>query len=427
MPKRPDMNDLRIGVVGLGYVGLPLALAYDSVTQVIGFDVDTSRVAALEEGRDPSGDVEPARLAGANIQFTSNASDLASCNIFIITVPTPIDASKRPDLSALESASRTVGAQMSAGTVVIYESTVYPGTTEDFCVPVLEAASGLTLGKEFSVGYSPERVSPGKGAKSMEDIVKITSGSSPETAAFVDALYKRIMRADTHPAPSIRVAEAAKAVENIQRDVNIALINELALLFKELGMDTHEVLAAAGSKWNFHPYTPGLVGGHCIGVDPYYMTHKAQSIGMHLEIVSAARRINDRMATYVADDVVKMMLRRGHAVAGAKVLVAGYTFKENCTDIRNTKAADLVNALKSYSCDVTIYDPLADLEEVQAAYGHTTSQTLPTGPYKAIVLAVSHDEITNRNAAAWRNLLTPDGLIYDVKAMLPAAESDARI
>jgi len=427
MPQLPDTNDLRIAVVGLGYVGLPLALAFSRVASVTGYDPNVERVTALRQGRDPSGDVPDDALRTSGHMFRSDISALSGCNVFIITVPTPIDASKRPDLSTLESASQTVGAALSAGDVVIYESTVYPGTTEDFCVPILEHVSSLVRDVDFSVGYSPERVSPGKDATPMEDIRKITSGSTHEAADFVDRLYRKILRAETFPATSIRVAEAAKAVENIQRDVNIALVNELAILFRELDIDTHDVLAAAGSKWNFHPYTPGLVGGHCIGVDPYYMTHKAQTVGMHLDIVSAARRINDHMATHVADDIIKTMLRRGQSVSGARILVAGYTFKEDCADIRNTKIADLVTGLQSYSCDVVIYDPVASAQDTMAKYGHALTSECPDGPFDAVVLAVRHAEIVAKSGTDWRALLRDNGLLYDIKAILPASETDARI
>ncbi|MGE0613585.1 MAG: nucleotide sugar dehydrogenase, partial [Hyphomicrobiales bacterium] len=362
----PAPNDVRIGVVGLGYVGLPLAVHMAAHFPVKGFDINERRVGELAKGEDRTHEVTEEEFSVArHLDFTASAQDLAGCNFYIITVPTPIDHSKRPDLTALTGASRTVGSVLGRGDVVVYESTVYPGATEEICVPELEKASGLKFNSDFFCGYSPERINPGDRAHRLPDIVKVTSGSTPEVADLVNAVYAQVITAGTFRAGSIRIAEAAKVIENIQRDVNIALINELAMLFKELGLETQDVLAAAGTKWNFQPFRPGLVGGHCIGVDPYYLTHKAQSIGFHPEMILAGRRINDNMAGFVANDIIKAMVKRKLRVDSARVLVMGFTFKENCPDTRNTKVADLVRHLSGFVREVTVYDPVADAEEAQ--------------------------------------------------------------
>jgi UDP-N-acetyl-D-galactosamine dehydrogenase len=423
----PSLENVRIGIVGLGYVGLPLAVYLARNFPVTGFDVNNSRVAELGSGKDRTGEVTDDEFAAAQtLSFSADPKALESCNFYIVTVPTPIDQAKRPDLTALMRASETVGKTLRPGDVVVYESTVYPGATEEVCVPILERASGLVFNKDFFAGYSPERINPGDLQHRLPDIVKVTSGSTPEAAELVDRVYASVITAGTHRVTSIRVAEAAKVIENIQRDVNIALINELAMLFKDLGLDTYEVLAAAGTKWNFHAYRPGLVGGHCIGVDPYYLTHKAQSIGFHPEMILAGRRINDGMAGFVARDIVKAMLKRKLKMDDAKVLVMGFTFKENIPDTRNTKVADLVRELASF-LDVTVYDPIADREAALHEYGIAVSPELPAGPFQAIVLAVKHAPIVAMGRDRLKQLLAPGGLIYDIPGVLSPGESDARI
>ena len=365
-----DIKTARIGIVGLGYVGLPLAIEFGKQYPTIGLDVKTKRIDELRSGVDSTCEVDADELASAGrLSFTSEIGDLADCNVYIVTVPTPIDAFKRPDLTALEKASEAVGRVLKAGDVVIYESTVYPGATEEVCVPILEAESGLVYNRDFHAGYSPERINPGDKEHRVSTILKVTSGSTPETAAFVDALYASVIQAGTHLASSIRVAEAAKVIENTQRDLNIALINELSLIFNRMGIDTHEVLAAAGTKWNFLPFRPGLVGGHCIGVDPYYLTHKAQEVGYHPEIILAGRRINDAMGSYVAEQVIKLMLRRKIQVTGSRVLVLGLAFKENCPDLRNSRVIDVINELRGYNILVDVCDPWVDPAEAEEEYG----------------------------------------------------------
>lgn len=424
----PALDEIRIGVVGLGYVGLPLAVHMASRFPVVGFDVNAGRVAELAAGRDRTREVgEEALKAASAVKYTAESKDLAGCNFLIVTVPTPIDSSKRPDLTALVSASQLVGESLRQGDVVVYESTVFPGATEEVCVPELEKASGLKLNRDFHVGYSPERINPGDAKHKLPDIVKVTSGSTPEAADLIDAVYAKVITAGTRKTSSIRVAEAAKVIENIQRDVNIALINELAMLFKELELDSREVLEAAGTKWNFHPYQPGLVGGHCIGVDPYYLTHKAQSIGFHPEMILAGRRINDAMAAFVAQDVIKTMLKRKQRVDGARALVMGFTFKENCPDTRNTKIADLVAELADFLGEVRVYDPLADCEQAQAEYGLEIDNVLPAGPFDAVILAVRHDEIIGLGSDKVKALLAENGLVYDIKGILPRGEAAAFI
>ncbi len=426
----PELSDVRIAVIGLGYVGLPLAVYMGQKFPVVGFDIDRWRVDELNRGHDRTLEVTDAEFAAArHIAFSASPDDLASCNVFIVTVPTPIDNANRPDLSALEKASATVGRAISPGNVVVFESTVYPGATEEVCVPIVERLSGLVYNRDFFAGYSPERINPGDKQHRLPDILKVTSGSTPEAADLIDRIYASVITAGTFRASSIRVAEAAKVIENIQRDVNIALVNELAQLFKRLGLDTREVLEAAGTKWNFHGYRPGLVGGHCIGVDPYYLTYKAQSIGFHPEMILAGRRINDGMAQWVARDIMSVMLKKRIAVGQARLLVMGFTFKENVPDIRNTKVAGLIAELAEFTAEVVIYDPHADPLEVRHEYGLTLHATLPEGPFDGIVLAVGHDSIRAFDRAALDGLLATDrpGFVYDVKWLLPAATTDGRL
>jgi UDP-N-acetyl-D-galactosamine dehydrogenase len=424
----PVLADIRIGVIGLGYVGLPLAVYLARHFPVLGFDIDKERVAELSRGLDRTREVTKEEFAkAANIAFAADIESLKGANFYIVTVPTPVDQAKRPDLSALIAASRMVGTVLAPGDVVVYESTVYPGATEEVCVPELEKASGLRFNRDFYAGYSPERINPGDQTHRLPDIVKVTSGSTQEAANLVNQVYAKVITAGTHRASSIRVAEAAKVIENIQRDVNIALINELAMLFKALGLETREVLEAAGTKWNFQPFRPGLVGGHCIGVDPYYMTYKAESIGFHPQMILAGRRINDGMAAYIANDVIKTMLKRKQSIDRARVLVMGFTFKENVPDTRNTKVADLVRALRDFVSEVVIYDPMADVDLAKHEYGLAISNDLPQGPFDAIILTVKHDPIAQLGEAGIKALLAPGGLIYDLKGALPPSASHARI
>jgi UDP-N-acetyl-D-galactosamine dehydrogenase len=422
------IDQAKIGVIGLGYVGLPLAVEFGKLFATIGFDVNRARIAELRAGKDSSLEVEPAELAQAtSLQVTADAAELESCNVYIVTVPTPIDQYKRPDLRPLIGASQTVGKTLRKGDVVIYESTVYPGCTEEDCVPVLERESGLKFNEDFFAGYSPERINPGDKEHRVTSIKKVTSGSTPEVAALVDGLYRRVIQAGTHKASSIRVAEAAKVIENTQRDVNIALINELALLFYRLGIDTLEVLEAAGSKWNFLPFRPGLVGGHCIGVDPYYLTHKAQEIGYHPDIILAGRRINDNMGAHVAERVVKLMTRRRIQVVDAKILMLGLTFKENCPDIRNTRAIDILHELRGFHAQVDVYDPWADPDEARSEYGVTPISTPQSNSYDAVILAVAHRQFRDMGADRIRALGKPGAVLFDVKGMLARDEVDDRL
>lgn len=424
----PKLDAVRIGIIGLGYVGLPLAVYMARHYPVVGFDIKADRIEDLKRGVDTTREVTEEEFREAKgLSFTRDTADLKACNVFIVTVPTPIDAAKRPDLTPLEGASRTVGSVLKRGDVVVYESTVYPGATEEVCVPILEKLSKLTFNQDFFAGYSPERINPGDAKHRLPDIRKITSGSTPAAAELVNAVYARVITAGTFRAGSIRVAEAAKVIENIQRDVNIALINELAQLFKALGLETREVLAAAGTKWNFHGYTPGLVGGHCIGVDPYYLTHKAQSIGFHPEVILAGRRINDGMAAFVAMDIVRTMLANKIRLDTARVLVMGFTFKENCPDTRNTKVADLVRELNGFAAKVEIFDPVADPAAIQHEYELAATNQLPQGPFDAVVLAVRHDDIASLGPQALKGLLSEGGIIYDVKGLLPTSESHGRL
>ncbi|HEX6992804.1 MAG TPA: Vi polysaccharide biosynthesis UDP-N-acetylglucosamine C-6 dehydrogenase TviB [Gammaproteobacteria bacterium] len=422
------LNDARIGVIGLGYVGLPLALEFGKRYTTVGFDIKAERIAELEAGQDSTLEASPEELAAATqLVYTTDPEALRRCNVYVVTVPTPVGADKRPLLTPLEGASKTVGAVISRGDVVIYESTVYPGCTEEYCIPIVEQISGLKLNRDFYAGYSPERINPGDKEHRLPTIRKVTSGSTPEAADFVDALYRSIVTAGTHKASSIKVAEAAKVIENTQRDVNIALINELALIFNRLGIDTLEVLEAAGTKWNFLPFRPGLVGGHCIGVDPYYLTHKAQEIGYHPEMILAGRRLNDSMGEYVASRVVKLMIGKNINPAGANVLVLGLAFKENCPDVRNTKVADVVRELESYRCRVSVWDPWVSAEEAEHEYGIRPIESPEVGAYDAIVLAVAHREFVEMGAAGLKRFVAPNHVIYDIKSALPKTEVDERL
>lgn len=422
------LSQARIGIIGLGYVGLPLAVAFGRRFPTIGFDINRGRIEELAQGVDRTREVEPGELEAArDLRLTADIGDLHQCNVYIATVPTPIDRHKRPDLKPLESASRSIGSVLKAGDVVIFESTVYPGATEEFCVPIMEQSSGLEFNRDFFVGYSPERINPGDKQHRLSTILKVTSGSTPEAAAFVDALYGEIIDAGTFKASSIRVAEAAKVIENTQRDINIALINELSLIFERLGIDTKEVLEAAGTKWNFLPFRPGLVGGHCIGVDPYYLTHKAQEVGYHPEVILSGRRINDGMGRHVADRVIRLMNQRRIHIADSRVLVLGLAFKEDCPDLRNTLVIDIVREFQSYAASVDVYDPWVDRDEAQAEYGVSPIDVLVPGTYDAIVLAVAHSEFQAMGVDAIRGLGQPQSVLFDVKSVLPVALVDGRL
>lgn len=431
-----DLEKSKIALIGLGYVGLPLAVEFGKKYPTVGFDISKERVEELLRGHDRTLEVadeelkevilkNPIQLRNQNkgLYCTDAVTDISECNIYIVTVPTPTDEHNRPVLTPLTKSSETVGGVLSKGDVVIYESTVYPGVTEDHCVPILERVSGLKYNEDFFVGYSPERINPGDKLHTVTKILKVTSGSTPEVADYVDALYRSVIVAGTFKASGLKVAEAAKVIENSQRDINIAFVNELAKIFNLMGIDTHEVLEAAGTKWNFLPFKPGLVGGHCIGVDPYYLAQKAQEVGYHPEIILAGRRLNDSMGGYVASQVVKLMVRRERKVLGSKVLLLGITFKENCPDIRNTRAIDIYRELKSYEMKVEVYDPWADAAEVKHEYGITTVDS-PSADYDAIVLAVAHAEFLEMNL---RDHLDQGGIIYDVKGILPKSTVDERL
>jgi UDP-N-acetyl-D-galactosamine dehydrogenase len=405
----------KIGIIGLGYVGLPLAVEFGKVVEVVGFDINRERVAELQRGFDRTKEVDTEGLKQADkLSYSFSTDDLKSVNYFIVTVPTPVNDSKTPDLRPLESASKTVGGVLKKGDIVIYESTVYPGCTEEICVPILERVSGLKFNVDFFCGYSPERINPGDKLHRVTTIKKVTSGSTPAVAEKVDQLYRKIIQAGTHKASSIKVAEAAKVIENSQRDVNIAFVNELALIFERIGIDTHEVLEAAGTKWNFLPFKPGLVGGHCIGVDPYYLTYKAESLGYHPEVILSGRRINDNMGIYIANTVIKLMAQNDHPIKNANVLVLGVTFKENCPDIRNSKVIDVVREMESFGTQVDIYDPEADSDELKHEYGFALTPTL-NKKYHAIILAVSHHQFENID---WKKISHDRAVIYDVKGFL---------
>jgi UDP-N-acetyl-D-galactosamine dehydrogenase len=424
----PVIGAAPIAVVGLGYVGLPLAVALGAQFDTIGFDIRPQRIGELREGRDANGETDARELAGATrLVFTSDPERLSTCEIFIIAVPTPVNAHKWPDFGPLTRASETVGRAMRRGALVIFESTVYPGATEEHCVPALERASGMKLDRDFHCGYSPERINPGDRKRRLADIVKVTAGSTPAAADCVDAMYRRIIPAGTYRASSIRVAEAAKAVENTQRDVNIALMNELTLIFSRIGLDTEEVLKAAGTKWNFLPFRPGLVGGHCIGVDPYYLIHMAQTARHHPELISAARRINEGMAEHVTGQVLRLMALKQISVVGSRILVLGITFKENCPDLRNTRVIEIVQELQRLNAHVDVHDPHADAGECRQEYDLALTQTLEPGTYDAIVLAVAHDEFRGMGADAIRALGKPRCVIYDVKYVLPLDAVDGRL
>ena len=423
-----QLSELKIAIIGLGYVGLPLAVEFGKKVPVMGFDIHQKRIDELQSGQDHTLEVSPKELKQAtHLSYTTNLQQLADCNFFIVTVPTPIDEFKQPDLTPLVKASESIARVLKKGDVVVYESTVYPGATEEVCIPVLEQVSGLKFNQDFFAGYSPERINPGDKLHRVTNILKITAGSTPETADFVDEVYNLIIEAGTHKAPSIKVAEAAKVIENTQRDVNIALINELALIFNKMGIDTEDVLKAAGTKWNFLPFRPGLVGGHCIGVDPYYLTHKAQSIGYHPEIILAGRRLNDGMGAYVVTQLVKSMVKKKIQVEGAKVLVLGLSFKENCPDIRNTRIIDIVKELEEYHIDVDVYDPWVSTIEAESEYGITPVPTLNAQTYDAVILAVAHEQFKVMGADAIRALGKESHVLYDLKYVLDQAESDLRL
>ena len=422
------LSELKIAVIGLGYVGLPLAVEFGKKVPVVGFDIHQKRIDELKSGQDHTLEVSPEELAqSAHLTYSANLEDLKDCNFFIVTVPTPIDEFKQPDLTPLVKASTSIGKVLNKGDVVVYESTVYPGATEETCIPVLEQVSGLTFNQDFFAGYSPERINPGDKLHRVTNILKITSGSTPEVADFVDQVYNLVIEAGTHKASSIKVAEAAKVIENTQRDVNIALINELAIIFNKMGIDTEAVLQAAGTKWNFLPFRPGLVGGHCIGVDPYYLTHKAQAIGYHPEIILAGRRLNDSMGAYVVTQLVKGMIKKKIQVEGAKVLVLGLSFKENCPDIRNTKIIDIVHELKEYHMDVDVYDPWVDASEAEHEYAITPVQSVKAYTYDAVILAVAHNQFKEMGVTEIRALGKTNHVLYDLKYVLETAESDIRL
>ena len=421
-------NDTRIGIIGLGYVGLPLAAAFGAYFETVGFDIDTGRIDELAAGRDRTREVSGEELRKATrLTFTTDTESLRACNVYIVTVPTPVDEANRPDLAPLAQASTLPISVLSRGDIVIYESTVYPGTTEEYCVPLLEAASGLACNRDFHCGYSPERVNPGDRQRKLPDIVKITSGSTPDAAASVDALYRRIITAGTHKAPSIKVAEAAKVIENTQRDVNIALVNELAMIFNKMGIDTGDVLAAAGTKWNFLPFRPGLVGGHCIGVDPYYLTHKATVLGYHPELILTARRINSRMGLHVAHQVLRLMASKRINVVDSRVLVLGLTFKENCPDLRNTRVVDIVRELQAAHAQVDVFDPLADPVEAEREVGIRPIPEPERGAYDAIVLAVAHEAFRGDGYENLRAFGKRESVVFDVKSQLAPGEFDGRL
>lgn len=421
----PEITSTKVAIIGLGYVGLPLAVEFSKKLPTTGFDLKEQRIAELQNGLDVTREVTAEELAAAdNLEFTSSIDDLQKCNVFIVAVPTPIDDNKRPDLRPLYGASRTVGQVLKPGDVVIYESTVYPGATEEVCIPLLEEVSGLIFNTDFFAGYSPERINPGDHEHRLPTIIKITSGSTPEIADFVNDLYGTIITAGTFKASCIKVAEAAKVIENTQRDVNIALINELALIFNRLGIDTLEVLEAAGTKWNFLPFRPGLVGGHCIGVDPYYLTYKAQQVGYHPEMILAGRRLNDDMGRYIASEIVKLMLKKRIHVADANILILGLTFKENCPDLRNTRITDIIDELTSYGANIEVHDPWADPQEAERLYGVTMIENLPINHYDAVVLAVAHREFKQFSKDDFTRMCRRLSIIYDVKHLLQDGLAD---
>lgn len=423
-----NLEHIKLGIIGLGYVGLPLAVEFGKKRSVVGFDVNTRRIEELSSCIDTTLEVDAVELAQANqLTFSTNLEDLRGCNCFIVTVPTPIDEHKRPDLTPLIKASETIGQVLKVGDIVIYESTVYPGCTEEDCIPVLEKVSGLKFNQDFFAGYSPERINPGDKEHRVTNIKKVTSGSTPEVADLIDVLYNQIIVVGTHKAPSIKVAEAAKVIENTQRDLNISLINELALIFNKMNIDTEAVLQAAGSKWNFLPFRPGLVGGHCIGVDPYYLTHKAQSIGYHPEVILAGRRLNDGMGVYVASQLVKIMTKKNIQVNGARILIMGLAFKENCPDVRNTKVVDIYRELLDYNCQVDIYDPWINSEEALHEYGIQILPELLEQKYDGIILAVAHNQFKEMGSKKIRSFGQSNHVLYDLKYIFNAEQSDLRL
>lgn len=418
----------KIAVVGLGYVGLPLAAAFGEKREIVGFDINAKRIAELKDGVDFTREVSREELAASKgLSFADSLEGIRDCQIYIVTVPTPIDDFKSPDLTPLVKASESVGKVLKRGDIVIYESTVYPGATEEVCVPILEKVSGLVFNQDFHAGYSPERINPGDKEHRVTTIKKVTSGSTPEIATEIDELYAGIITAGTHKASSIKVAEAAKVIENTQRDLNIALMNELSMIFSKLKIDTHEVLAAAATKWNFLPFKPGLVGGHCIGVDPYYLTHKAQAIGYHPDIILAGRRVNDNMGPYAASELVKAMIKAGHTIARARVLIMGFAFKENCPDLRNTRVVDVVRELSEFGCKVDITDCWANNEEAEHEYGISLNQNPEKGQYDAVLLAVPHREYASLTSSELREYLKDNGVLFDLKGVLPLGEADLRL
>jgi len=422
------LNELKIGVVGLGYVGLPLAVEIGKRYFAMGLDLKAERIAELKAGQDSTREVSPEELKQAkHLNYTSNPDELVECNFYIVTVPTPLDGHKHPDLTLLEKASETIGALLSYNNIVVYESTVYPGATEEICVPILERESNLKFNEGFFVGYSPERINPGDKAHRLTNIVKVTSGSTSAAADLINQFYSSVIHAGTYKASSIQVAEAAKVIENTQRDVNIALINELALIFNRLGIDTQEVLDAAGTKWNFLPFRPGLVGGHCIGVDPYYLTQKAEDVGYYPEIILAGRRINDNMGFYVAAEVIKRMLQKRILITDAKILVMGLTFKDNCPDLRNTRVVDIIHELNDYGAEVDVYDPWVNLDEARQMYQLEVMQKMPNNQYDAIILAVAHQQFYEMGTKGIRALAKPNSVIYDIKSILPIDIVDGRL
>lgn len=423
-----NLDEVKIAVIGLGYVGLPLAVEFGTKFPTVGFDISRERIDELLNGKDSTLEVEPEKLSQVeNLTFSDQTTSIKECNVYIVTVPTPINEHKQPDLSPIISASHTVGKVLKKGDIVIYESTVYPGATEEVCVPILEKESGLKFNQEFFAGYSPERINPGDKEHRLPNILKVTSGSTPEVADFIDELYRTIITAGTHKASSIKIAEAAKVIENTQRDLNIALINELAIIFNRMGIDTLEVLEAAGSKWNFLPFRPGLVGGHCIGVDPYYLTHKAKAIGHQPEVILSGRRINDRMGKYIVGVIIKMMIQNGLSVADSNILILGLTFKENCNDLRNTKVADMITEFESYGTKVDVYDPWADPKEASKEYGLNLIDKPKQNRYQAIVLAVAHNEFKELGAEKIREFGADNSILYDVKHILPKEMVDGRL
>jgi UDP-N-acetyl-D-glucosamine/UDP-N-acetyl-D-galactosamine dehydrogenase len=423
-----NLDDTKLAIIGLGYVGLPLAVEFGKRYDTVGFDINQRRIEELSSGVDHTLEVSKEELAEAKrLHFSSQLSDLAECNVYIVTVPTPIDSAKRPDLTPLIRASETLAKVLKRGDTVVYESTVYPGCTEEVCVPLLEKGSGLVFNRDFFAGYSPERINPGDKQHRVTTILKVTSGSTPETADFVDSLYGSIITAGTHKASSLKVAEAAKVIENTQRDLNIALVNDLSILFNKLGIDTLEVLQAAGTKWNFLPFRPGLVGGHCISVDPYYLTHKAQEVGHHPDVILAGRRTNDGMGPYVASEVIRLMVRKGINPVRARVLVLGLAFKENCPDLRNTRVVDIVQALRGYNAEVDVHDPWVNADEAQHEYALSPIGAPNNGDYDAVIVAVGHRQFAALGAEGIRAFGKPSSIVYDVKYILPREAVDGRL